>query len=334
MKRFLPVLMIIILLISIGGCNVATQNTISESITGDEVIAAYNTAAEVYNWFDITTMPLDTSDSYWEGDRVYYRVNKQGITSMSELKGYLNNLYAPELTKNLLNSSSDHYKEFDGVLYAQSADRGSNLYLRDKHVEASRKNDSHWEVMLTFYADYMDNTDPAAPQVTIGTSQSVLDYKKTDAGWRFTSFCPTDNLNLDADTIYKFTYDLDAFDNTDFQSYRDLQLCCYLLNANGGLSEGPSDMLAHRFLKNPQNILSALSVVQGSPWKNKDFVVPSVGYVAAAWFTDEERTEFEKILDSDTAARSDAEHAVLAAIADAYKKSMAAPNYNSITQDI
>jgi len=333
MKRFLPVLMITILLISISGCSAATQNTVSESITGDDVIAAYNTAAEAYNWFDMTTMPLDTSDSRREGDSVYYRVNKQGITSMSELEDYLNNLYVPELTRSLLDSSSDHYKEFDGVLYAQSADRGSNLFLQDKHVGASRKDDTHWKVTLTFYADYRDDTEPAAHQVTIGTSQSVLDYKKTAAGWRFTSFCPTDDLNLDADTIYKFTYDLDTFDSIDFQSYSDLQLCCYLLNSDGAFSEGPSDMLARRFLKNPRNILNALSVVQESPWENKDFVVSSVGYIAASWFTDGERTQFVKLLDSDTAAQSDAEHAVLVAIADAYKKSMAEQEANRVTPE-
>jgi hypothetical protein len=287
-------------------------------------------AAEAYSWFDLTTMPLDTSDCLQDGDSVYYRVNKPGITSMSQLKSYLNTLFTLDLTENLMNSSSGRYKEFNGVLYAQSADRGSNLYMQDKHVEASRKDDTHWKVTLTFYADYMDNTDPKGRQVTIGYSQSVLDYKKTNAGWRFTSFCPTDNLNLDADTIYKFTYDFDIFDSTDFKSYSDLQLCCYLLNSDGAFSEGPSDILAHRFLKNPRNILNALSFVQESPWKGKVFVVPSVGYVAADWFTDEERTEFEEILDSDTAAQSDGERVVLAAISDAYKKSMAEREVNKV----
>lgn len=327
MKRLFSSLIILILLLSVTGCQKSTQNTVSES---PDVIAAYNIAAEAYDWFDMTTMPLDTADSRQEDGSVYYRVEMPGITSMSELKTYLNTLFAPELTESLLNSSPGHYKDVEGVLYAQSADRGSNLYLQDKHVEASRKDDTHWEVTITFYADYKDNSDPAAPQVTIGYSQSVLDYERTDVGWRFTSFCPADNLNLKADTIFKFTYGLNAFDSTDFSSYSDFQLCCYLINADGAFAEGPSDMLAKRFLKSPENVVSALSIVEKSPWQNKDFVIPDVGYVAAAWFTDEERTEFEEILNSDTAARSDAERAVLGAISDAYKKSMAEREANKV----
>jgi hypothetical protein len=96
----------------------------------------------------------------------------------------------------------------------------------------------------------------------------------------------------------------------------------YLLNADGALSESPSGLLARRFLNNPQGILSAMSVVEKSTWKNRGVIVPSVGYTAAVWFSDEERTEFEEILDSDTAAQSDSEHAVLDVISDAYKRSL------------
>lgn len=323
MKRFLPALIILIVLVGITGCQVATQNTAQNTATESlDIVAVYNTAAEAYAWFDMTTMPLDAYDSRQEGDRVYNRVKRPGITSMAELKDYLNTLFTPELTESLLALSPDRYKDFDGVLYAQGADRGSNLYLQDKQVDVKNKDDTHWEVTLTFYADYTDDTDPAAPQVTIGYSQSVLNFEKTDAGLRFTSFCPTDNLNLDADTVYTFTYNSDTFGSTDFDAYGGFQLCCYLLNADGAFAEWPSDLLAHRFLTNPKDIISALAIVKESPWKNEDSIIPSVGYCAAAWFTDAEQTEFEAILNSDTAAESSAEHRVLNAISAAYNNSV------------
>ncbi|MPM95442.1 hypothetical protein SDC9_142596 [bioreactor metagenome] len=133
--------------------------------------------------------------------------------------------------------------------------------------------------------------------------------------------------------MYTFTYDFDLFSRTDFDDYSDFQLCCYLLKADGAFAEGPSDLLARRFLKNPENIVSVLSVVHQGPWKNKDVLIPSVGYSAAAWFTDGERTEFEEILDSDTAAQSDAGRAVISAISAAYDKSMAEQESNKVTSE-
>ena len=106
------------------------------------------------------------------------------------------------------------------MLYAQSADRGSNLYLLDKTVSAAQTDADHWTVTLTFWAQYEDTQPVPVPgtqetwpasTATVGYSQSMLDLERTADGWRFTSFCPSDDLDLDAETVFTFCYGPDAF---------------------------------------------------------------------------------------------------------------------------
>lgn len=323
MKRSVSVILAALFLAGLAGCGSFRQapsqsaQEVNEP-TQEEIVASYQTASEAYDWFDLTTMPLDSADTKKIGEDVYNRVNQPGITSMTELKEYLNTLFTPKLTEKLLALSPDHYRDFDGVLYAQSADRGENIYLQGKHVTALQKDDTHWDVTITFYAGYTDHSG-SSPQVTIGYSQAVLDYEKTDAGWRFATFCPSDNLDDSADTVYTFTYDDKTFDHTDFDKYSDFELCCYFLNADGAFAE-ESDILAHRFLKNPERVMKSLVLVEESPWKHKESLISGIGYDAVGFSTDNNRAKFETLLKNHAAPQSDTEQAVWDLISDAYQK--------------
>ncbi|MDD3346229.1 hypothetical protein [Oscillibacter sp.] len=136
--------------------------------------------------------------------------------------------------------------------------RGDQLYLYDKGVAAAQVDPDHWKVTLTFWAD---SWEWERPDAAIGYSTAVLDYERTQDGWKFTSFCPSDGLDLDADTIFHFTYDLPTFDATDFGSWSALQLALYLLHTDGALTEGASDDLFFRFLESPAAVLHALSLL-------------------------------------------------------------------------
>lgn len=331
MKRIVSIALAALLLLGLAGCkssgssrqSTSAQSTQKEQgLTQEKIAAAYDTATEAYDWFNLTTMPLDNADTKKVGEAVYNRVNQPGITSMAELRAYLNTLFTPELTESLLAESGDHYRDFGGVLYAQSADRGEDLYLQGKHVTAAQRDDAHWDVTITFYANFTDHSVPDAPQVTIGYSQTVLDYEKTDAGWRFSTFCPSDNLDETADTVYTFFYDWDTFDHTDFDKYSDLELCCYLINSDGAFAE-ESDVLARRFLKNPERVMKSLVFVEESPWEHKDMMISGIGYDAVYFSTDNGRAEFETLLKNHAAPHSGAEQAVWDLISDAYQKGSA-----------
>ena len=90
MRRFgMLLLLTIALLAGCGGQNAAKPDpAVSEEIPSDtltelDVRNIYTAAAAVYDWFDLTTLPLDRTDSRTEGDRTYYRVDAEALSLLS-----------------------------------------------------------------------------------------------------------------------------------------------------------------------------------------------------------------------------------------------------------
>ena len=286
------------------------------------VLSAYEFAAEIYDWFDLTTMPLDESDTQETPEGTYYRVNSAAypeLSSLSALGQRVKYVFSPDIAEYLLSLSPDHYRDIGGKLYALPGARGTNIYLLDKTVTAEPVDDNHWTVTLTFWADSWAWERPSA---TVGYSQKVLDYERqADGQWRFTSFCPSDALDLEADTVFTFTYDWDTFDNTDFDAYSDLQLVLYLLHADGAYAEAPSDLLYRRFIEQPEALLKLLTMLDTSPYSK---AYPYVAAVTAgpgchaAWLSLDEQAEFLAALDS-CQPETEAEQAVLERMRAAYE---------------
>ena len=103
---------------------------------------------------------------------------------------------------------------------------------------------------VTFYADSYEWERPSA---TVGYSRAVLDLERTAGGWKFTSFVPSDGLDLEAETVFTFDYSFDGFakDEQGMDTWSDYKLSCWLLHADA-LGEGASTMLALRFLEDRQ----------------------------------------------------------------------------------
>ena len=319
MKRLFAFLLFPLLL---AGC--AKQECVPPSPEAPtaNVPSAYEFAAEIYDWFDLTTMPLDESDTQETPEGTYYRVNSAAypeLSSLSALGQRVKDVFSPDIAEALFSLSPDHYRDIGGKLYAQPGARGTNIYLLDKTVTAEPVDGSHWTVTLTFWADSWAWEQPSA---TVGYSQRLLDYERLEDGqWRFTSFCPSDALDLEADTVFTFTYDWDTFDNTDFDAYSDLQLVLYLLHADGAYAEAPSDLLYRRFVERPDEILKLLTMLDTSPYQEShpqvDAITASPGY-HAAWLSKEEQAEFLAALDS-CQPETAAEQAVLERMRAAYE---------------
>ena len=319
MKRLFAFLLFPLLL---AGC--AKQECVPPSPEAPtaNVPSAYEFAAEIYDWFDLTTMSLDESDTQETPEGTYYRVNSAAypeLSSLSALGQRVKDVFSPDIAEALFSLSPDHYRDIGGKLYAQPGARGTNIYLLDKTVTAEPVDGSHWTVTLTFWADSWAWEQPSA---TVGYSQRLLDYERLEDGqWRFTSFCPSDALDLEADTVFTFTYDWDTFDNTDFDAYSDLQLVLYLLHADGAYVEAPSDLLYQRFIERSDEILKLLTMLDTSPYQEShpqvDAITASPGY-HAAWLSLDEQAEFLAALDS-CQAETAAEQAVLERMRAAYE---------------
>lgn len=271
------------------GCVQLTIDPSPQELMGfqEDVLAAYDEAAQLYDWFDLAPMPLDESDSVREGENTYFRVLDEDITSTKELRSRLERVFTSELAEEIFNKVPDQYRDFDGKLYAIPGGRGTNIYLLDKTVQAERISEDRWEVTLTFWADYEDarmvpepetGVSASYPTAVAGYSTTCIYYERTSEGWRFTSFCPTDNLDLDAETVCSSDY-YEGFG----ADCSDWELVCYLIHADGAFAEGAFYRLYQRFLERPNDILSCLALLDTAPYEaaHRNTLIASPGYEAA-----------------------------------------------------
>ena len=315
-----------VLLLLLVGCVRLAIDPSPQELMGfqEDVLAAYDEAARLYDWFDLAPMPLDESDSVREGENTYFRVLDKNITSTKELRSRLERVFTSELAEEIFNKVPDQYRDFDGKLYAIPGGRGANIYLLDKTVQAGRISEDRWEVTLTFWADYEDarmvpepetGVSASYPTAVAGYSTTCIYYERTPEGWRFTSFCPTDNLDLDAETVCSSDY-YEGFG----ADCSDWELVCYLIHADGAFAEGAFYRLYQRFLDRPNDILSCLALLDSSPYAavypHIDSLIADPGYQAA--YEDEEgRLAFEETVKLCVPA-NEGEEAVLKKIQAAY----------------
>ena len=310
-RRMLFAALALALLLTGCGDNTAAdlyEEPSDASMTEADVLNFYTAASAVYDWFTMTTLPLDYADTREADGLTYCRVDAEDlslpagaesvtIASLADLRSVVEAYFSPEVADGLLALSPEHYRDFDGVLYATDGGRGSNLYLLGKAVTPEQADEDRWAVTVTFYAD---SYEWERPSVTIGYSQAVLDLEYTEAGWRFTSFVPSDGLDLDAETVFSFAYTEDGFSemSNSEDCSDDLKLACWLLHADGAYSEGATDYLTRRFLEDPDTWFEALSVFPDSPWEHADTVMAAPVNDTYAWYGQEEQDRLTEILDT------------------------------------
>lgn len=315
----------------------AVVSSAPPELTEADVLAAYDRAAEVYDWFDLYSLPASGAlvtenglpyDSS-RGGIPYQAVDYAGLNSYADLDIRVRSCFSPELADEIM-GGSDNYRDIDGKLYTASCARGSNLYLLDKTIGVEQVDENRWTVTLTFWADFTDQelqADGYHHTVAItGYSRTALDYENTADGWRFTDFCPSDNLDLDADTVFSINYYQDFQATSVWEDYSDWKLVCYLIYADGAYAEAPFDLLYQRFTECPEDIIKVLALLDGSPYAEKGAdnlniggIVASPGYHAAACLSAEEQAEFLSLLDT-CRPGTEAERTVLEKIRTAYEE--------------
>ena len=297
MRRFwIPLLLMLVLLDGCGRLAAPREPVlpVGDAPTTQKVLEAYAAASEVYSWFDLASLPYDPEDVMEEGDLTYYRVTEERTPTLAALRDLAETYFTPELADSLFALAPDQYRDINGALYTTGGGRGSNLYLLDTTMAAERADETRWTVTLTFWADQEGqevHADGSHPVTTVGFSRTTIDYALTDAGWRFTSFCPSDGLDLESGTVYDFDLEEDLFSGA-YQDFSDWELLCYLLHADGAYAEAPSDLLYQRFLERPQEILAVLAFLAGSPYAeyfphNVEAILSSPGYHAVSYYADQ-----------------------------------------------
>ena len=316
---------------------VSSVSAVSSSppeLTEEDVLAAYAAAAEVYDWFDLCSLPtagepLAEDGSPYDpeqGGPAYWAVEYPGPQTYDDLDIRVRSCFSPELSDELLGGPA--YRDIGGRLCTLGGARGGNLYYFDKTVSARPVSADRWEVDVTFWADFQEPPEDAScpPTSTVGFSTVTLPYERLTDGWRFTAFCPSDGLDWDADTVFTFNYYQEFDVKAAYHSYSDWELVCYLIHADGAYCEAPFDELCHRFLERPEDVLDALALLDGSPYRERyghiDAIVFAPGLDAGWMLSAEEQADFSACLDT-CRPRSAAAQSVLEKIRAAWQSAEA-----------
>lgn len=91
-------LLCVLLSILLTGCVRLTIDPSPQELMGfqEDVLAAYDGAARLYDWFDLAPMPVDESDSVREDETTYFRVRDDGIASTEDLRSRLEEVFTPD----------------------------------------------------------------------------------------------------------------------------------------------------------------------------------------------------------------------------------------------
>lgn len=167
--------------------------------TDEEVLAAYNRAAEVFSWYagysddglaldgtDMISLPLLENG----GEIVMFRVTRPGLNSMDELRAYLKTIFSDEVVDGLMKDFPLGAAGFadgpEGGLYCSGAGRGSDISKGGVTIEAVWPlEEEPIQCTVRVSVELLDLNDL---QTVTGTQVYEFPYQKVGEKWVFTSF--------------------------------------------------------------------------------------------------------------------------------------------------
>ena len=167
--------------------------------TDEEVLAAYNRAAEVFSWYagysdeglaldgtDMISLPLLENG----GEIVMYRVTRPGPNSRDELRAYLKTIFSDEVVDGLMKDFPLGAAGFadgpEGGLYCSGAGRGSDISKGGVTVEVVWPlEEEPMQCTVRASVELLDLNDL---QTVTGTQVYEFPYQKVGEKWVFTSF--------------------------------------------------------------------------------------------------------------------------------------------------
>lgn len=179
MKRTILLLCIVFALAGFPACT--PRETAPPPPTDQEITAAYQTARQAYEWFDMTTMPLAEGEMVEQDGHYYLPVRHGDIQTAEDLREYLLDLFHPEIVDSLL-AEPGRYTDIDGVLHAIPADRGSDIFMGEETHSILRESDTRivYRVEVELLDDDLEGV--------IGTETHEFPYELLGETWVFTEF--------------------------------------------------------------------------------------------------------------------------------------------------
>jgi len=155
-------------------------------LTDAEIEAKYQIALETISWFHLTTMPVE-SETFIEADgRFFWRVSHDTISTFADLERHLRAIFTGEVVSKLLYNSNFRYRDIDGILYAEGADRGTNIFAGDEVHEIIRISDH--EIIYRVSVDIFDGAWWVDGSNFVDVEIHDFHLMFTDGNWLFSNF--------------------------------------------------------------------------------------------------------------------------------------------------
>ena len=206
MKKFF--ICIIMICIILYGCQKSDVDNIpsdeQEEFSPEEIEEKYNHAKSILLMILGKGLETDKGDTYTDerGLYDYYAVNFNNINTVEELKSYLNTIFSPDITSELVNIGVDgifdRYIEKDNKLYQIDYDYSISLInydIEEVGVKAEKLTDEKY----VYYVEKSISDTYKKDQGTVYIFEYIYEY--VDGKWIFTSF-PILKPYMDLDYSY------------------------------------------------------------------------------------------------------------------------------------
>jgi len=150
-------LIVIIAIAIIIICTACGRTTDVVELEDDEVFNLYYKAREMYEWFDLKTIPYNNEKYIEVNGEKYFEVVQPGINSIKDLSHCLKEVFADDIVESMMESSSNRYIEHDGKLYVIPADRGSDIYKGAETYQWEMLSDN--EIKFTVKVEVFDDPE-------------------------------------------------------------------------------------------------------------------------------------------------------------------------------
>lgn len=154
-------------------------------------------ADELWHYFDMTTMPLDSEDSVEVDGNTYYRVDYRNLKTMDDLRALLLTRFDAGIVDAMLapfESGAVHYRDIDGVLYGIQCDRGIDISRGDATYAVELTADGSGGRVIATVEEYTED-EPILNEITgryeytVGGYATVeFPFVQTENGAVFTQF--------------------------------------------------------------------------------------------------------------------------------------------------
>lgn len=163
-----------------------TTTALAATPTDQEVIAAYQNANKVFEWFSCKPLPTNGRMKKETGYMIYYNVNYPNVRTMGDLHRECEKVFTYTFSNQLI-SSSRLYKEFDGGLFVAPAGRGYNVFAGKDSFKVVRDAATPDKLTLQVSTEKLENP-PAGKMAVVGYNTHNFSYISTPIGWRFANF--------------------------------------------------------------------------------------------------------------------------------------------------